>query len=121
MAALKVTDLIERPALDKFEEFGPGDGVVVTLTIAEGERERAQEFKGNVIRGAFTRAKQPPIGATFIVRRVSAGVGVERTIPFYSPFVQSVKVVRRSKVKRARIYYLRELSGKKARLKEKAR
>ena len=110
--------LIELPSLDHIEEFGPGDNVTINYTVAEEGRERVQAFKGNVIRGKYVRGYKPPVGSTFIVRRVAFGLGVERGIPFYSPFLSSVKVNRRGKVRKARIFYLRKLSGRKARIKE---
>ena len=96
------------------DEFGPGDTVKVSTRVQEGERQRTQVFQGVVIR---KRGGGP--GATFTVRRVSHDVGVERTFPLHSPMVESVQVVRRGSVRRARLYYLRGLSGRKARIKEK--
>ena len=80
----------------------------------EGERERTQQFQGVVI-----KVRGGGAGASFTVRRVAYGVGVERTFPLYSPLVEKVEVVRHGKVRRAKLYYLRGLSGKKARIKEK--
>ena len=97
----------------KIQEFRSGDTVKVTIRIKEGDRERLQAFQGTVIR---SRGSGP--GATFTVRRVSYGIGVERTFAYYSPLVDSVEVVRRGKVRRARLYYLRGLSGRAARIKE---
>ncbi len=97
----------------KIQEFRSGDTVKVTIRIKEGERERLQAFQGVVIR---SRGSGP--GATFTVRRVSYGIGVERTFAYYSPLVDSVEVVRRGRVRRARLYYLRGLSGRAARIKE---
>ena len=96
------------------DEFGPGDTVKVSTRVQEGERQRTQVFQGVVIR---KRGGGP--GTTFTVRRVSHDVGVERTFPLHSPMVESVEVVRRGSVRRARLYYLRGLSGRKARIKEK--
>lgn len=97
-------------------EFGPGDTVQVHLRIVEGEKERVQVFEGTCIarRGGGVRE-------SFTVRKVSYGVGVERTFPLHSPRVEKVKVVRRGKVRRAKLYYLRQLRGRKARIKEKGR
>lgn len=96
-------------------DFGPGDTVKVGVKVVEGGRERLQNFEGVVIR--LSRPRQPD--GTFTVRRVTHGVGVERTFAFVSPRVDKVDVVRRGAVRRARLYYLRELVGKAARIKEK--
>ena len=109
----------EKPNLYHIEEFQPGDTVTVNLKIIEGERERTQSFEGDVISGSKRSKTVPPPGANFVVRRVSYGVGVERILPFHSPNVESVKVTRRGKVRRSKLYYLRGLTGKKARIKEK--
>ncbi len=95
-------------------EFRPGDSVSVNYKIIEGNKERIQVFKGDVI-------KIQGEGATksFTVRRIASGVGVERTFPYNSPNVGEVVVNKRGKVRRAKLYYLRELTGKKARIKEK--
>ena len=105
--------------LRHIEEFQPGDTVTVSLKIIEGERERTQLFEGDVISGSKKSKTLPAPGANFVVRRVSYGVGVERILPFHSPNVESVKVTRRGKVRRSKLYYLRGLTGKKARIKEK--
>jgi large subunit ribosomal protein L19 len=91
----------------------------VNLRIVEGERQRIQAYQGNVISGKHLLTRSPLPGDTFMVRRVSYGIGVERIIPFHSPNVESVKVTRRGKVRRSRLYYLRGLTGKKARIKER--
>jgi large subunit ribosomal protein L19 len=95
-------------------DFRPGDTVEVHVRIVEGDKERTQVFKGVVLRkrGGLT-------GATFTVRKVSYGVGVERIFPQHSPNLERVVVVSRGKVRRGRLYYLRQRSGKAARLKEK--
>ena len=94
--------------------FAPGDSVRVHVKVIEGEKERVQVFEGIVIRkrGGGSRA-------TFTVRRVSYGVGVERTFPIHSPRVERVQVVKSAYVRRSKLYYLRERTGKKARLREK--
>ena len=97
----------------RVQEFRSGDTVKVTIRIKEGERERLQAFQGAVIR---KRGGGP--GATFTVRRVSYGIGVERTFAFYSPLVDSVEVVRRGRVRQARLYYLRGRYGRAARIRE---
>jgi len=94
--------------------LAPGDTVKVSAKVVEGERERTQQFQGVVI-----KVRGGGAGASFTVRRVAYGVGVERTFPLYSPLVEKVEVVRHGKVRRAKLYYLRGLSGKKARIKEK--
>jgi large subunit ribosomal protein L19 len=95
-------------------DFRPGDTVKVHARIKEGEKERIQVFQGVVI-----RRRKGTIGATFTVRKVSYGIGVERIFPIHSPFIDNIEIVSRGKVKRARIYYLRQLRGKAARIKEK--
>jgi large subunit ribosomal protein L19 len=94
--------------------FEPGDTVRVQVKIVEGEKERIQAFEGVVIRRRGEGGR-----ASFTVRRISYGVGVERTFPLHSPRIERVQVVRRSRVRRAKLYYLRDLAGKAARLKEK--
>jgi large subunit ribosomal protein L19 len=95
-------------------DFGPGDTVRVALKVVEGARERLQQFEGVVLRKRAGLAS-----ATFTVRRVSHNVGVERTFLLNSPRIEKLDVVRRGKVRRARLYYLRELTGKSARIKER--
>ncbi len=97
-------------------EFGPGDRVKVSAKVVEGDRERIQVFEGDVI-----RVRNGGPASTFTVRKISAGIGVERTFPTHSPRVDKVEVVRRGKVRRARLYYLRNLRGRAARIKEKER
>jgi large subunit ribosomal protein L19 len=94
--------------------FGPGDTVRVQVKVVEAEKERIQAFEGVVIRKRGEGAR-----ASFTVRRISYGVGVERTFPLHSPRIESVQVIRRGQVRRSKLYYLRELAGKAARLKEK--
>lgn len=94
-------------------DFKPGTTVVVNVRIREGEKERIQAFEGVVI-----SREGRGIAETYTVRKVSSGVGVERTFPVHSPIVESVKVLRRGKVRRAKLYYLRNRSGKSARLTE---
>lgn len=97
-------------------EFKPGDTVRVHVKVIEGNRERIQVFEGVVI-----RRRGGGLGETFTVRRVSYGVGVERTFPLNTPKIDRIEVVRRGQVRRARLYYLRKLRGKAARIKEKVR
>jgi len=94
--------------------FSPGDTVKVFVKVVEGEKERLQAFEGVVIRKRGGGA-----GASFTVRRVSYGVGVERTFPVHSPRIDKIQVVKRASVRRSKLYYLRELAGKAARLKER--
>lgn len=94
--------------------FGPGDTLLVRVKIKEGDKERVQPFEGTVI-----KKRGGGIGATFTVRKVSYGVGVERIFPINSPAIESVKVVSRGKVRRAKLYYLKDLKGKAARIKVK--
>ena len=97
-----------------FPVINPGDNIVVTYRIIEGEKERSQSFKGDVIKISGEGAAK-----TFTVRKISNGVGVERIWPFSSPSLTSISVVKRGKVRRAKLYYLRGLVGKKSRIKEK--
>ena len=110
---MNVTSLIEIKPNPNIPAFTPGDAVKVSAKIVEGEKERTQVFQGVVIKVRRGR------GASFTVRRVAYGVGVERTFPFQSPLVEKVEVVRQGKVRRARLYYLRGLSAKASRIKEK--
>jgi len=95
-------------------DFRPGDSVKVHVKVVEGGRERIQVFEGTVI-----RKRGGGMSSTFTVRRVSYGVAVERTFPLHSPRISKIEVSRRGKVRRARLYYLRERMGKKARVKER--
>ncbi len=95
-------------------KFSYGDNVVVSYRIREGEKERIQDFKGDVIKFAGEGATK-----TFTVRKISSGVGVERIFPLSSPNITAVKVIKRGRVRRAKLYYLREMVGKKARIREK--
>jgi len=95
-------------------DFRPGDSVRVHIRIIEGNKERVQVFEGVVI-----RRRRGNMGATFTVRKISHGVGVEKTFALHSPRMEKVEIVSRGKVRRARLYYLRELRGKAARIKEK--
>lgn len=96
--------------------FRPGDNVKVHLRIVEGEKERIQVFQGNVI-----RVKRGGTNSTFTVRKISDGVGVERIFPINSPFIDHIEVVTEGKVRRSRLYYLRNLKGKAARIKPRSR
>ena len=94
--------------------FAPGDTVVVSVNVVEGERKRVQAFEGVVI-----AKRNRGLNSAFIVRKISAGEGVERTFQTYSPVIASIEVKRRGAVRRAKLYYLRDRSGKSARIKEK--
>ena len=108
-------DLVETARLrDDLPEFRPGDTVKVHVRVVEGNRERTQLFQGVVIRRQGSGLQE-----TFTVRKVSFGVGVERTFPVHSPIIQKIEVDRFGDVRRAKLYYLRELRGKKAKIKEK--
>ena len=108
-------DIVEKARLrDDLPEFWPGDNVKVHVRVIEGTRSRIQVFEGVVI------ARQGGgLRETFTVRKISFGVGVERIFPVHSPTVEEIEVTRRGKVRRAKLYYLRERAGKKARIKEK--
>jgi len=107
--------LVEAGQLKKDRNgFAPGDTVRVHVKVVEGEKERLQAFEGVVI-----RKRGDGVRASFTVRRISYGVGVERTFPLHSPRIERVEVVRRSRVRRSKLYYLRGLAGKAARLREK--
>ena len=109
------TDLIERPFLrTDLPAFRPGDTVKVHVRVVEGNRERVQVFQGVVIRRSGGGARE-----TFTVRKISFGVGVERTFPVHSPSISKLELLQRGRVRRAKLYYLRDLRGKKARIKER--
>jgi large subunit ribosomal protein L19 len=95
-------------------EFAPGDTVVVSVNVVEGTRKRVQAYEGVVI-----AKRNRGLNSSFIVRKISSGEGVERTFQMYSPLIASIEVKRRGDVRRAKLYYLRERSGKSARIREK--
>jgi len=101
-------------AIRTIPEFSPGDTLQVNVRVKEGERTRVQAYEGVCI-----ARSGGGLNETFTVRKISYGEGVERVFPFYSPMIDSVKVLRRGKVRRAKLYYLRELRGKKARIAER--
>lgn len=108
-------ELIEQAQLRRdIPQFRPGDTVKVHVRVVEGSRERIQVFQGVVIRRQGGGARE-----TFTVRKISFSVGVERTFPVHSPSIAKIEVVTRGKVRRAKLYYLRDLRGKKARIKER--
>lgn len=104
-------ELIEKNGLP---EFGAGDTIVVSYKIKEGNKERIQQFQGVVLQRKGSGATE-----TFTIRKMSGNVGVERIFPVNSPFIESIKVNKKGKVRRARIFYFRERTGKSARIKEK--
>ena len=108
---MNVGSLVEVKANPNIPEIAPGDRVKVSVKVVEGDRERLQPFEGVVIRVRR--------GTNFTVRRVAYGIGVERTFPFASPLIDKVDVLRHAKVRRAKLYYLRGLSTKQSRLKER--
>ena len=115
MSSNKIIAALEAEQMGKeVPEFGQGDTVVVQVKVKEGNRERLQAFEGVVI-GKRNRG----LNSAFTVRKVSHGIGVERTFQTYSPLVDSITVKRRGDVRQAKLYYLRERSGKSARIKEK--
>ncbi len=111
----KIIEELENAQLKKdVPEFGPGDTVVVQVRVVEGTRERLQAFEGIVI-----AKRNRGLNSAFTVRKISHGVGVERVFQTHSPSVGSIEVKRRGDVRRAKLYYLRDLTGKAARIKEK--
>ena len=115
------TDLIRTLELEeiarlnkKIPDFSPGDTVIVSVNVVEGTRKRLQAYEGVVI-----AKRNRSLNSSFIVRKISSGEGVERTFQLYSPLIASIEIKRRGDVRRAKLYYLRERSGKSARIKEK--
>jgi large subunit ribosomal protein L19 len=114
-AAMNTTDLVEKSYLRKgLPQFRPGDTVKVHVRVVEGNRERVQVFQGVVIRRSGGGLRE-----TFTVRKISFGVGVERTFPLHSPSIAKLEIAQHGHVRRAKLYYLRDLRGKKARIKER--
>jgi len=111
---MNMASLVEVKPNPNIPPLAPGDTVKVSTKIVEGDRERTQLFQGVVI-----KVRRNAEGGNFTVRRVAYGIGVERTFPLCSPLVEKVEVVRHGKVRRAKLYYLRGLSSKASRLKEK--
>ena len=111
----KIIEILEKEQMDrKLPEFSPGDTIVVQVKVKEGSRERLQAYEGVVI-----AKKNRGLNSSFTVRKISHGEGVERVFQTYSPTVASVTVKRRGDVRRAKLYYLRDRTGKAARIKEK--
>ncbi|UNX55895.1 50S ribosomal protein L19 [Georgenia sp. TF02-10] len=112
---MQTLDFVDTASLrDDIPDFRPGDTIKVNVKVVEGNRSRIQAFQGVVIARSGGGVRE-----TFKVRKISFGVGVERTFPVHSPSIDSVEVVTRGDVRRAKLYYLRELRGKKAKIKEK--
>ncbi|MFK5891614.1 MAG: 50S ribosomal protein L19 [Pseudomonadota bacterium] len=113
----KIIDKINAAQMERqLPEFGPGDTVIVDVKVKEGDRERLQAFEGVVI-----AKKNRGLNSAFTVRKISYGEGVERVFQTYSPLIDKLTVKRRGAVRRAKLYYLRELQGRAARIKEKLR
>jgi len=110
----KLAELDAKSLRPDVPEFRPGDTVNVHVKVIEGNRSRVQQFKGVVIRRQGDGVRE-----TFTVRKISFGVGVERTFPVHSPIFEKLEVITRGDVRRAKLYYLRDLRGKKAKIKEK--
>lgn len=112
---MNIIDIIEREQMRAdIPNFEPGDSVKVHVKVVEGGKERIQLFEGVVIRRSHGGLKE-----TFTVRKVSQGIGVERTFPVHSPMLEKIEIDRKGKVRRAKLYYLRERSGKSARIEER--
>ena len=112
---MNTLDFLDKQSLrDDLPDFAPGDTVDVHVKVIEGSKERVQVFKGVVIRRQGGGVRE-----TFTVRKVSFGVGVERTFPLHTPIIDKIEVVTRGDVRRAKLYYLRDLRGKAAKIKEK--
>lgn len=112
---MNIIDTIEREQLrTDIPQFAPGDSVKVHVKVVEGGKERIQVYEGIVTRRSHGGLKE-----TFTVRKISGGVGVERTFPVHSPMLDKIEVLRKGRVRRAKLYYLRERSGKSARIEER--
>jgi large subunit ribosomal protein L19 len=116
--AVNIIDVLEKEEIARLgktlPEFSPGDTIVVSVSVVEGERKRVQAFEGVVI-----AKRNRGLNSSFVVRKISSGEGVERTFQTYSPLIASIEVKRKGDVRRAKLYYLRERSGKSARIREK--
>lgn len=114
MDLIKIAEQAFAQEEKNYPDFKAGDTVTVAYKIKEENKERLQKFRGVII-----QRKGSGVTQTFTIRKISNGVGVERIFPLYSPFITNIEVNKRGKVRRARIFYLRDLTGKKARIKEK--
>ena len=110
----KLNDLVAEDLKVNFPQFNVGDRIRVHVRVIEGDKERIQTFEGNVI-----SIKGSGVNRTFTVRKIASGVGVERIFPFVTPKISKIDIVKQGKVRRAKLYYLRSLSGKAARIKDK--
>jgi large subunit ribosomal protein L19 len=113
---MDISSVVESKANENIPKFKPGDTVRVKMKVIEGDQERSQTFEGVVI-----RVRKSGVGASFTLRKVFHGIGVERTFPFNSPRLEKVDVLRHGKARRAKLYYLRQLSSKMARQKVKSK
>lgn len=111
---MNIIDVLEQEQMKQIPVFNPGDTVVVQVRVKEGERERIQAFEGIVI-----AKRNRGLNSAFTVRKISHGTGVERVFQTHSPLISEITVKRRGDVRRAKLYYLRDLTGKAARIKEK--
>src|SRR5450759_4644489 len=115
---MNIIDTLEQEEIARLgktvPEFSPGDTVIVNVNVVEGERKRVQAYEGVVI-----AKRNRGLNSSFVVRKISSGEGVERTFQTYSPLIASIEVKRKGDVRRAKLYYLRQLSGKSARIREK--
>src|SRR5262252_3514323 len=116
--AMNIIDTLEKEEIARLgktiPEFSPGDTVVVNVSVVEGDRKRAQAYEGVVI-----AKRNRGLNSSFVVRKISSGEGVERTFQTYSPLIASIEVKRKGDVRRAKLYYLRDRSGKSARIAER--
>jgi large subunit ribosomal protein L19 len=112
----KIDNFLKTQIKANLPEIRPGDTVLVSQKIKEGDKEKLQDFEGIVI----SRKHGKEIGATIIVRKVISGIGVERVFPLHSPTIDKIEILKRGKVRRAKLYYLRTAKGKKGKLKEKS-
>jgi large subunit ribosomal protein L19 len=116
--AMNIIDTLEKEEMARLgktiPDFAPGDTVVVNVSVVEGDRKRAQAYEGVVV-----AKRNRGLNSSFVVRKISSGEGVERTFQTYSPLIASIEVKRKGDVRRAKLYYLRERSGKSARIREK--
>ena len=115
---MNLIQIIEQEEIKRLKktipDFSPGDTVVVNVNVVEGERKRSQAFEGMVI-----AKRNRGLNSSFVVRKISSGEGVERTFQTYSPLIASIEVKRKGEVRRAKLYYLRDRSGKSARIRER--
>ena len=114
MDLIKIAEEAFATPKKQFDEFGAGDTITVSYRIKEGNKERIQQYRGVVIRVSGSEDKK-----RFTVRKISDGIGVERIFPMESPFIEKIEVNKYGRVRRAKLYYLRGLTGKKARIKER--